>query len=259
MSTLANATQVLRLIMRLRRAITVSDVSQHLDMPKSSASRTLSQMRSLGFLDRDLSTRAYRPGPLLLEAANHFRTSEGALSLLQAQLDRLVAKTGYTTYIDLRDGPDSLVVHMRIGSGSLQVYTPPGSRLSLHASSVGRAILARLDDDAIIQTLSLPQDARRPKGTNAPTSRELLAQIAKIRARGWSLSRGELIENVAGISTAVTDPSTGQIYGISVAMPAQELDADRIQRFSQLLLDTTRQVGRQIGDPYWLDAAAPQA
>src|SRR5690606_8530643 len=151
MSTLANAMQVLRLIVRLRRDITVSDVAEHLEMPKSSASRTLSQMRTYGFLERDPVSRAYRPGQLVLEASYHFRSSQDALALLQAQVDRLVAETGYTTYFDLRDGSDSLVMHMRIGSGSLQVYTPPGSRLPLHASSVGRAILARLDDDDIRQ------------------------------------------------------------------------------------------------------------
>jgi len=258
MSTLANAMQVLRLIVRLRRDITVSDVAEHLEMPKSSASRTLSQMRTYGFLERDPVSRAYRPGQLVLEASYHFRSSQDALALLQAQVDRLVAETGYTTYVDLRDGSDSLVMHMRIGSGSLQVYTPPGSRLPLHASSVGRAILARLDDDDIRQMYGPSRTAtNQRRDLGAPPLQDILEHVAKIRARGWSLSRGELISNVAGISTAVIDPATGQVFGISVALPAQELDAGRIDRFSRLLLDTTRQVGRQIGDPYWLDNAAP--
>jgi NitT/TauT family transport system substrate-binding protein len=73
MSTLANAMDVLKLIARLRRDITVTDVVTELGLPKSSASRTLSMMASYGFLDRDAATRAYRPGGVIMEASYHIK------------------------------------------------------------------------------------------------------------------------------------------------------------------------------------------
>jgi DNA-binding IclR family transcriptional regulator len=257
MSTLANAMQVLKLIVRLRRDVTVSDLAQHLDMPKSSASRTLSQMREYGFLDRDPVSKAYRPGSVVLEASYHFRGSNGALDLLEAQLDRIVAATGYTTYIDLLDGADSLVIQMRIGRGSLQVYTPPGSRLPAHATSVGRAILARLSDEEAIRLCEHALHSHR-RNPNVPSSpKQLVARLAEIRASGWSLSRGESIVNVAGISTAVMDPATGQVYGLSIAMPAQDIDDACIARFSKLVVSVAREIGLKVGDPYWV-AFRPQ-
>lgn len=251
MSTLANAMQILNLIVRLRRDITVSDVANNLDMPKSSASRTLSEMGKYGFLDRDPVTRAYRPGRVVMEASYHFRRSHSALDLLEAQLDRLVQETGYTAYIDLLDGTNSLVIQMRVGAGSLQVYTPPGTRLPAYATSVGRAILARLPDDEV---LHLFQDTFRPagKGHGLQTPEQLLVLLSEIRENGWSLSYNGVIDNVAGVSTAVRDPSTQQIYGLSIAFPTQHLDDSMIVRFSRILLEVTRNIGQQIGDPYWL-------
>lgn len=257
MSTLANAMQVLKLIVQLRRDITVSDLSNHLDMPKSSASRTLSQMREYGFLDRDPLTKAYRPGSVVLEASYHFRGSNGALDLLEAQLDRIVRETGYTTYIDLLDGADSLVIQMRIGGGSLQVYTPPGSRLPAHATSVGRAILARYPDEEVVRLCSAALAGRKRRQSNVPTTTgQLLSRLAEVRRQGWSLSRGELIDNVAGISTAVMDPTTRQVYGLSIALPAQELDEARIERFSRLVVGVAREIGHKVGDPFWLEFQA---
>jgi DNA-binding IclR family transcriptional regulator len=260
MSTLANAMQVLQLVTRLRRDITLGDLSTHLGMPKSSASRTLSQMCTYGFLERDPASRTFRPGRVLLEASYHFRGSHGALDLIEAQLDHVVSETGYTTYIDLLDGADSLVIQMRIGAGSLQVYTPPGTRLPAHATSVGRAILARLPDDQVLKLIGHNFPGKRTKANGGPaTPRQLLSRLAEVRKQGWSLSRGELIDNVAGVSTAIMDPSTHQVYGLSIALPAQDLDDARIEKFSQLLVGVALGIGHQIGDPYWQEFRPPAA
>jgi len=255
-STLANAMQVLQLIVRLRRDISVTDLATQLDIPKSSASRTLSQMCQHGFLERDPITRAYRPGRIVMEAAFQLRSSRSALALIEAQLDLLVRETGYTLYVDLLDGADSLVIQMRIGGGSLQVYTPPGTRLPAWSTSVGRAILARLDDDRVLQLVnSRLQSRANPHAMQTP--KELLARLAEIRKQGWSLSRGEFVANVAGISTSLEDPDTHQIYGLSIALPSQDLTQARIDDFSQALVAATRDIGQQIGDPYWLGFIDP--
>lgn len=255
MSTLANATDVLKLIARLRRDITVTDLITQLHMPKSSASRTLSQMSEYGLLDRDPLTRGYRPGKVVMEASHHSRGAQSALALLEAMLDALVRQTGYTGYINVLDGADSLVVQMRIGAGSLQVYTPPGTRAPAYSTSIGRAILARFADDEVRRLVGQRMDLRR--GHVPRTPKDLLARLAQIRATGWSLSRGEFVANVAGISTAVQDPSTRQIYGLGIALPVQDLTEPLIERFGELIVDATRDVGRQIGDPYWLAFEAP--
>jgi DNA-binding IclR family transcriptional regulator len=251
MSTLDNAMQVLKLIVRLRRDITVSDLATQLSMPKSSASRTLSEMGKYGFLERDPVTRAYRPGPVVMEASYHFRGTHSTLDLIEAQLDKLVRETGYTVYIDVLDGTDSLVIQMRTGVGALQVYTPPGTRLPAHSTSVGRAILARIPDEEVLRLLS----GKIAQGTNVhvpQTPAQLLARLAEVRENGWSLSYGGSIDNVAGVSTSIMDPSMHQTYGLSIALPAQHLNDAKIERFSRIIVDVACDIGHQVGDPYWL-------
>jgi len=257
-STLANARDVLHLMAQLQRDVTVTDVAAQLGLPKSSVSRTLSMMAEYGFLDRDPVTRAYRPGGLIMEASYHFRASHGTVSLLEEEVARLVADTGHTGYVDVIDGAESLVLHMRIGTaGTLQAYTPAGTRAPAYASSMGRALLARLDDARIMQLV----DARLEHSTgSAPTSRrELLATMARVRADGWDVSRGEWVPNVGGISAAVLDGDTGQIFGIGIALPASELRDQAATRYGAAVRDAAMRVGRRTGDPYWLRFSDPAA
>ncbi|MFD8572736.1 IclR family transcriptional regulator [Streptomyces sp. NPDC059639] len=251
MSTLANARDVLRLMAHLQRDVTVTDVAAELGLPKSSVSRTLSMMADYGFLDRDPATRAYRPGGLIMEASYHFRASRGTVSLLEEEVARLVADTGYTGYVDVLDGAESLVLHMRIGSvGALQAYTPAGTRAPGYATSMGRALLARLDDAQVMRLV----DARleHSTGTAPATRKELLAALARIRVDGLDVSRGEWVPNVGGLSSAVLDTDTGQIFGIGIALPAPELGYDTAERFGRAVRDAALRVGKRVGDPYWL-------
>ncbi|MEV0847547.1 IclR family transcriptional regulator [Streptomyces sp. NPDC049954] len=251
MSTLANARDVLRLMARMQRDLTVTDVAGGLGLPKSSVSRTLSMMAEYGFLDRDPVSRAYRPGGLVMEASYHFRASRGTASLLEEELGRLVADLGHTGYVDVLDGAESLVLHMRIGTvGALQVYTPAGTRAPAYASSMGRVLLARLDDAQVLRLVG-PHLAQST-GTAPRTPGELVAGLARVRADGWESSRGEYVPNVAGISAAVLDGETGQVFGIGIALPAPEVRDDNAARYGRAVRDTALRVGKRIGDPYWL-------
>ncbi|MFF3490318.1 IclR family transcriptional regulator [Streptomyces sp. NPDC002795] len=257
MSTLANARDVLRLMAHLQRDVTVTDVAAELGLPKSSVSRTLSMMAEYGFLDRDPLTRAYRPGGLIMEASYHFRASRGTVSLLEEEAARLVADTGYTGYVDVLDGSESLVLHMRIGTvGALQAYTPAGTRAPAYASSMGRALLARLDDAQVMRIV----DARleQATGTAPRTRKELVATLARIRVDGWDVSQGEWVPNVGGISAAVVDNDTGQIFGIGIALPAPELRDETTERFGRAVREAAARVGKRIGDPYWLRFVADE-
>ncbi|MCT4709415.1 IclR family transcriptional regulator [Enterobacteriaceae bacterium H11S18] len=250
MSTLANAKDVLQLIARLQRGVTVTDVTIELGLAKSSASRTLSMMAEYGFLERDLTTRAYRPGPVVMEASWQFRAAHTTASLVEEELELLVRGSGYTGYVNVLEGSDVIVIHMRTGTRSLQVYTPPGSRAPAWASAAGRAVLASLPEQE--RAAYLPVNFSDPLGTEPQSLEELTTRIAQIKISGWALSRGEYVNGIAGISAAVKDPNNGQRYGFGLAIPCEELNDALVTRWGTAVRDAARRVGKRLGDPFWL-------
>lgn len=252
MSTLENAMDVLRLLARLQRDITVTDVVAELGWPKSSVSRTLSKMAEYGFLERDPVTRAYRPGEVVMEASYHFRASQSAAALLEDEMQALAIQTGFPSYLNVLDGAESLVVQMRAGNaGALQVYSPIGTRAPAYASSMGRAILARLSDSDVMQIVD--ERLGTQFGQAPQTRTELLTRLAGVRKRGWSMSRDEYVRNVGGISSAVVDRENQKIYGIGIGFPVQDLTDQQAEQIGLRVRAAAMKVGRRIGDPYWLD------
>lgn len=251
MSTLANARDVLRLLSAQGRDLTVTDVCNELELPKSSASRTLGMMAELGFLERNPVTRAYRPGPLVMEASLHYRGTQNVVSLFEHELDGLIELLGYTGYISMLVDRESLIIHMRTGpAGTLQAYTPVGTKAPSYASSMGRAVLARLLPEEVLARIG---ESLTPYGEGPKTHAEVDERLTAVRERGWELSRGEVLSGVAGFASAVSDPGTGQTFAIGLAVPADDLTSDLIDECGTAIRRSAMRVGRIVGDSYWLD------
>ena len=171
--------------------------------------------------------------------------------MLGDALVRVVDRTGYTGYLNLLDGTETLVIRMRQGRGGrLQAYTPEGTRGPAYGTSVGRAILSRLEDGAVSQLIGTRLD--RAEGSAPRTLPELLKRLETVRVTGWSLSHGESVHGVAGVASAVLDPTTGRPYGLGIGIPADELnDLDPVP-LGEAVRDAAHAVGRSIGDPYWV-------
>jgi DNA-binding IclR family transcriptional regulator len=255
MGILENSTAVLRLITQLRKGVTVSDVVQHLNFPKSSASRILGQMAGQGLLERDRNTLAYHPALMLLELAHLVRGSTTLVDLADRALDELCAQTGHTGYISVLGGNDVMVLRVHPGAHALRVVTYPGHRIPAWATSTGRALLAREPDDLLLQRFpaGLP-----PVSAAAPDSvGELLHRVGESRSRGWALALDESLPGIGSVACAVGDPATGETLAFCLTFPSSMSSQSETTRLAALLCTKASELGRLVGDPFWQARSSP--
>ena len=249
MASLESAGVILRLINSLKRQVTVTDLVDHLSMPKSSASRLLKQMAEEGFLERDAITRAYGPALMVLELSRLVRSTTQLFPLLQQALQGLCSKSGYTGYISVLDGLDVLVLFEQSGSHPLRFMTYPGHRSPAWATSTGRALLALESDDAVRQRFAagLPQIS-----ANAPANvQELIARLDQVRGQRYASALNEALPGVGSVSCAVSDPATRERLAFCLSFPSADADASSIQALAQELMTEAYGIGRLVGDPLW--------
>jgi DNA-binding IclR family transcriptional regulator len=262
MSVLDNATRVLRILAQHGGEVSVTDIVAHLGLPKSSSSRLLKQMLECGLLERDTATLRYRPALLLLEVAHHAHGSTPLIRRLEQALETLVAETGHTGYISVLDEDLRHVVVVRAyyGSHPLRVVTQPGYRLSAYASSTGRALLARLDDQTASQAhpaggrarLAKLAHAREAIVARAPAdATALIEQLREVRTRGWSWALDESLTGVGSVSATVNDPQSGETLAFCLSFPASLNRPGFVDALAQRLVGYAASIGRAAGDPYW--------
>lgn len=247
MSILSNAAEVLRCFSAHRLELSLTEVTGLLGMPKSNASRLLRAMRDAGFLEQVPGTRRYRAGLLMFEMGHTYRRGSPLLSQAHAAVSRISRDCGHTGYVSIRDGCDVMGLTYHEGSQLLRVGTPIGERLSASATATGRALLARLGDDAV---RALFPEPLQPPSPNSPRDmEELLGRLARIRERGFEIARHEANPGIDSLATAVGDPASGEEVSLCIVYPSAIVSEAERDDILAAMLREARAIAAMLGDP----------
>ena len=242
--SLANAAAVLHWLKRDRIDVAVGELSTAMGWPKSSTSRLLKDMATHGLLERDPASRRYRPGLLMLELGRLYRAGEPLIEAVDAALQEMTRRTGYSTGISILEGISIVVLRSRAGTHPLRVVTPPGTRGPAWGNSTGRCLLARLPDAEIMRRFTPFPLAARP---NMPATLDgLMQRIARARAQGWEESNDESLPGVGGVSIAIGDPDSATAFAPYFAFSATQVARPERRELAAMLLDMATRLGIRI-------------
>lgn len=156
-----------------------------------------------GLLGRDERGRLRLGGRLVGWGALAGR-SLGLAQVAGPVLEALLARTGESTQLYVREGDRRVCVASAERTSGLRDTVPLGASLPLTAGSGGAVLLA------------WAADADRFPGV-AP------ARLADVRARGWAESVGEREPGVASVSAPVRDAAGAVLGAVSVSGPVERL------------------------------------
>src|SRR6202162_6710889 len=163
-----------------------AEISRNLNIPKSSASYILRTLEIQGYVARDAETGKYRVGLKILSL------SRGALGGLDVRgvalpiMRHLTYQTGLTCHLAVLDGPDAVYIEKVEPEGFIRMDTWVGRRMRVHATSVGKALVAHIVEDRLEQILRKSGMGKRTPKT-ITTMPRLLKELAKVRAQGYAV------------------------------------------------------------------------
>jgi IclR family acetate operon transcriptional repressor len=194
------------------------------------------------FLDHNPATRKYRIG---VEA---FRIG----SLFPRPLERdahpfmreLVENTGFTSYLSvLRDA--SMVITASVeGSGRIRYSIPVGEQLPVHCTATGKAALAALEEPAVEAILKRAGLPRRTSNTLTDL-RKLKAELAAIRARGYSVNWEENTPGVGSVAAAIANAGDGFVPVLSIGFATSQLERKDVPALGERVAKAAKEIGKR--------------
>jgi DNA-binding IclR family transcriptional regulator len=209
----------------------VKDVADLLEVSTGTAHRLLAMLVYRGYVQQDPTTRLYVPGTILLSIGLQAAARCDLRTLAAPLLDQLRAEVDETIQVASLEGTDVLFVDARESSRTLRVTSRAGTLRPAHCTSVGKAMLAEIDRDALLE---LYPDERLPQATPKSISSrsELLVELESTRARGYAINFGELEDGVGSVAAAVR--SRGRpVAAIGAGAPMSRLDDVRITELAE--------------------------
>jgi IclR family acetate operon transcriptional repressor len=216
-----------------RRDLRLSDLAREVGLNVSTAHRLLQTLVVSKLLTQDADNDRYSPGPMLVDIADGLLAADRTTSTADI-LTALAARTGESISLGSRSNGDAVVLMHVPSSQPLRFERRVGERIPLHASALGKVLLAWSAEptDDTLRAIA-PLSAVTPD--TVTTVRALASELRGVRERGYAVSTGEEVAGIRSVSAPVLDPRGVAIAAVEVSGPADRLrDAD-VAEFARIL------------------------
>lgn len=179
-------------------AQSLSQLAEHADLPLPTAHRLVGELLSWGALERDEQGRysvGLRLWTVAQNAGRHLRETA------RPHLQDLFSLTHETAHIAIRDGDEALYIDRIYGSARVPRASRVGGRLPLHATAVGKVLLAHEEDWVRDAYLAHRLEAATPH-THVNPGR-LAAELRAVRDQGYATTQEEVREGSCSIAVPV--------------------------------------------------------
>jgi len=247
---LERAVEILDLVAEEPGTLGISAIARRLDLPKSSVANICGVLIDTGMLR--LHSDGYRLGAHLAQLGASYLSGVDYVRLFHeccAGLDVAVSETVQLAM--LNDDLDVVYLARRDGVYPVRLASTPGKALPATCTATGKAMLARLTDDALAARLD---DAEFPALTrNSITSRTaFVKEVADIRRQGFAVDREEVIEGVICVAVAVPGSGPGgDSMAMSVTLLAPRASRSLLEQIAAELHGATQEfsvgLGRRVG------------
>lgn len=212
LSTLERGLAVLNVFYGSKPQLTLSEIAAKLDLNPAVARRCLNTLIHLGYVGK--RGRSYLLRPKVLEFGDAFLSSANIEQAIMPYLKRLRDETGDSTSMAVRSGDDAMfLAHVSpIGLPNLDVHV--GTRLPLHATSFGKAILAFLPHRELDDYLANSHRQQYTTNTFVELS-SLKDEIDKVRRSGFASARDEYDYGVSTLAMPILSEDKRVIAAIS--------------------------------------------
>ncbi len=221
--------------------LTLTEIAQRLDLAPSTVHRVLVTLAARGVAESDNATQTWHVGPTAFRHGSAFMRRSGLVERARPVLRRLMEVTGETANLGILDGNAVLFLSQAETHETIRAFFPPGTRSPLHASGIGKALLAHMRKFELRQLMRDMQLAQfTPMTLSAPQA--LLDDLAQIRARGYSLDNEERSLGMRCIAAPIFDLAGEAAAGISVSGPLSRMGDARLQAMSDCVITAAREL-----------------
>ncbi len=223
-----------------RGSVSAAELSSALGVERSTGWRLARSLERVGWLQQDPVTQRYRLGLRLFELGTRALDSFDIRAEARRAMAELVAATGESADLAIRDGDAAVFVDTIDGTNEVRAFTRNGQRAGLHALAAGKVFLAHMTQAEVDDYLSRPLDAYSPATITDPgTVRNVIEQT---RQRGWGVNLGELNPEAGGLAVPIFDANGACVAALGLNVPLMRMGVENVNRLIGALVAATRRV-----------------
>jgi DNA-binding IclR family transcriptional regulator len=222
----------------------VTEIAGELGLKKSSVSRLLKALAELGYAELTAQRGQYRMGARILVLSRCYLEDDRLVREAQPILHELAQTLRASAHLAVLAGDDLVIVAKEPSPEHIQVTTRVGGRTPLHASALGKVLLADLAEKK--RAALLGDTLTRYTEKTITNHRQLHEVLDEIRERGFAIELEEEHAGVGCIGAPVRNAQGRWIAAISVAGPLHGTPFKIDAAHQRLVVEKAAELSRRV-------------
>lgn len=242
---LDRALRVLKVLAR-GEGMSLTELAEAAGEAPATVYRVLATFEAHGMVESDPATQLWFVGQEAFRIGSAFLGRTSLVEQARGVMHALMAATGETANLAMADGAEVVFLSQVETHEPIRAFFRPGTRGPIHASGIGKALLAYAAPERIERLLR----GGPLEGFTAHTLTEparLRAELDAIRAQGWAMDDEERTEGMRCIAAPIFNEHREAIAGVSISGPTVRVTRERGAAFGAEVRAAADRITRAIG------------
>ncbi len=224
----------------------LSELSARAGQSPTTTYRVLSTFQAHEMVDFDEAEQLWYVGPGAFRIGSVFMNRSNILQVTRPIMQRLMRLTGETANLGIERDGKVMFISQAETPETIRAFFAPGTLSPMHASGIGKALLAQYTSEKIgdfIARHGLPRISDR----TITGKQALLDELDKVRAQGFAVDDEENTPGMRCVAAPVLNVWGEPVAGLSVSGPSFRMAQHRIAEVGRQVRALANEASRALG------------
>jgi IclR family acetate operon transcriptional repressor len=244
--SLSRALNLLQRLAETPSGLSLTDLSYQLGIPTATVHRMLSTFEEQDFVEQDVEQGLWFVGLKAFTVGNAFLGRRDFVASARPHMHSLVEQCGETANLGVIDDGEVVFISQVESPEVMRMIVRLGSRSPIHASGVGKALLAYLPEQRFARILQQRGLAHYTEKTiDNPT--QLRDELDHVRQLGYALDDEEHAIGLRCVASAIFDQNGQALAAISLSGPKARVTDARLDELGIAVRQTADEITQALG------------
>jgi len=226
--------------------LTLSEIAERLQQSPATVYRILTTFAAREMLEMDSASQEWFVGSASFRAGSAFLRRTGVVERARPVMRELMQETGETANLGVENNGQVLFLSQVETPENIRAFFPPGAQSPMHASGIGKALLAYSEPERIERYIASAPLTRFTENTIHKKS-ALLTELQRIRANKYAFDNEEKNIGMRCIAAPILNGFGEVVAGISISGPSARLSLDRIPAVGAIVTRCATELSTTLG------------
>lgn len=244
--SLCRALNILNVIADHETGLTMTDIAQRANLPLSTTHRLLTTLQHERYVRFDNEQSLWMMGVQAFIIGNAFVRSRDVIASSRPHMMDLMERSGETVNLAVPDQGECIYLTQVECRQMMRVQAKPGSRVPMHSSAVGKALLAAMPQEKAKKFLAM-RELERGTDKTVVDFKSLCHELDEVREKGFARDDEEHCVGLRCVASVIYDEFGQPLAAVSLSGPLARIGDERFPELGALVKQTARDITQAMG------------